>query len=407
MKMIRNHHTSIAKIRFLSLCFLLCTATLYFPSCKDREQNIENNAYSKLLNSKAGNTHRWFYFTDNGFLETQKPSQAPSRTFSPWTETPRITAGALIQGTVFFAVNKLGILVCPATSGFQPNGISSKTYLVKNPDLFLKHSTGDIYCINEKPVCSFYTNNIFDIPEKTIQENLDFKDAILVQFDNTTNTFNTLFYSDTFYPSDKEAEYSNVRLSSLQYVDTNWYAAFKSSTDNKTTFLFTKTTEDTTETSSNSMQISQDAFRTAIKPLSYSKAPEKIHNLLYMIPKSTSFYLRYIQDSMTSTVIYSQSKNDTVALEGCAMTLPNCSVAVFSDGTTYFAGTLPFKHVLKNGNTIAFKLPKLPSGYLYGNALLSGSNLYVSWEQTDFYKTGKSGYIVVDLEKVLYTGEIE
>jgi len=404
MKMIKNFSVSIAKIRFLFLCFLLCTATLYFTSCKNREQNIENNTYSKLLNSNVGkNTHRWFYFTDTGFLETQKPSQAPSRNFSPWTETPRITSGTLIHGTVFFAVNKLGILVCPPTSGIQPNGISSQTYLVKNKDLFF-NSTGNMYCINGKPVCSFYTNTIFEQPE-THPKTQDFKDSILVQFDTTKNVFQNLYTSNVFFPSEKKEEFSNVQLNAIHYANQKWYASFKASTQSKTTFLFTKTTINTTEDSSKSIQISQDSFRTAIKPILYSKAPKKIHTLLHMIPKKTSFYLKFMQDSMTGPVTYIQNSDNSEALEGFAISLPNCSLAVFSDGTTYFAGTLPSKHVLKNGNTIAFKLPKLPSGYIYGTALLAGSNLYVSWEQTDFYKTGKSGYIVVDLEKVLYAGE--
>ena len=76
--------------------------------------------------------------------------------------------------------------------------------------------------------------------------------------------------------------------------------------------------------------------------------------------------------------------------------------AVFSDGTTYFNGALEGRHIVNSGKNMAFRLPKLPEGYVYSSFCISGNKMAVSWEESDFYKTGRSGFLVVDLGKVLY-----
>ena len=43
----------------------------------------------------------------------------------------------------------------------------------------------------------------------------------------------------------------------------------------------------------------------------------------------------------------------------------------------------------------------MPAGYNYGEVAIAGNYLYVAWEQTIFYKTGRSGFISVNLEDVL------
>jgi hypothetical protein len=76
--------------------------------------------------------------------------------------------------------------------------------------------------------------------------------------------------------------------------------------------------------------------------------------------------------------------------------------AMFSDGTTYISGALFGRHILKAGNTCAFRLPKLPSGYEYSVFAISGTTMYAAWEETSFYKTGRSGFISADLDRILY-----
>ncbi|HZK20287.1 MAG TPA: hypothetical protein VFC68_06145 [Treponemataceae bacterium] len=405
MKTITNKLVSHIKKSLLGLLLCSCSAMLFFTSCTDNKNKIENNLYSKLLNSaNEKNTHRWFYFTQTGFLETYKPSLAPTSSQLPWTEKPRITSGIVVNNSGFFTVNKLGILVCPMDSGIQKNGIGSQTYLAKMPDWFSHASVGSLYYIDNTITCNFYTNTIFD---SSIKETIC---PILVQFDNTTNQFQSLLYSQNFYPKNNELYFKDLSLNELHYIDTVWYAGFKSSTEQKTTILFTQTSFNESLLSAirdnhiHSVQISQELFQSKITPRSFKNAPQKLQKLLKMIPNSTSFYIRHIEN--TGVITYAQNPSQTNPLEACSLTMPHCSLAVFSDGTAYFAGKLPSKHVINKGKTIAFKLPKLPPGYIYGSTILAGSNLYISWEETDFYQTGTSGFLVVDLEKVLYTGSI-
>ncbi|OJF76719.1 MAG: hypothetical protein BKP49_06050 [Treponema sp. CETP13] len=377
-------------------------------SCNDDNKNISENSYSKLLNSTTTTiNHRWFYFTNTGFLETQSPSLAPDKVLEPWTEKPRITSGTIINGQVFFTVNKLGILVCPAVSGLQSDGISSQTYLVKDSSLFTNYTAGNMYCINDKPAFNLYTNTIFDKNQNHDTNSI----PILIEFNPLSNEFKTLLYKNDFVPSNEAIQFEDLNLNSLQYINKKWYASFKNSLDNQTTILFTKTYSNEPEnikslsTTTACKKINQEEFRERTEPTPFSIAPKKIQDLLYMIPKTTPFYIRYLEDSDSNTTVFSQSTKQGDVLEGYAMSTTDCSLAVFADGTTYFAGKLPYKAVLKNGKTIAFKLPLLPDNYIYGYSFIAGSNLYVSWEEHDFYKTGKSGFIVVNLEEILYNGE--
>ena len=43
---------------------------------------------------------------------------------------------------------------------------------------------------------------------------------------------------------------------------------------------------------------------------------------------------------------------------------------------------------------------KLPEGFSYGEFTIQGHTLYASWEETDFYKTARSGFISVDLAAI-------
>ena len=72
------------------------------------------------------------------------------------------------------------------------------------------------------------------------------------------------------------------------------------------------------------------------------------------------------------------------------------------DGTLFIEGALENKHILRNGKPVAIRLPKLAPGFVYTDFVISGNYLYVGWEETDFYKVGKSGFIQVNLEKTLY-----
>ena len=97
-----------------------------------------------------------------------------------------------------------------------------------------------------------------------------------------------------------------------------------------------------------------------------------------------------------------ESSENSFLINAHAIIADDWICAVFSDGTTYFNGALDGEPILNNGKNAAFRLPKLPQNYIYGPFCISGTTLAVAWEESDFYKTGRSGFLTVDLKKVLY-----
>ena len=101
--------------------------------------------------------------------------------------------------------------------------------------------------------------------------------------------------------------------------------------------------------------------------------------------------------------MYLQQKNlDSDPQEAYGYLGESFVAALFPDGTFYFAGAAEGKHILKNGEPISMRLPKLPKGYKYTSFGISGTKLYCGFEEYNFYKTGISGFLEVNLEETLY-----
>ena len=75
---------------------------------------------------------------------------------------------------------------------------------------------------------------------------------------------------------------------------------------------------------------------------------------------------------------------------------------MFQEGTLYLEGALDGRRILRGGKPVAIRLPKLPQGFRYTSFVISGTSLYAAWEETDFYKTSRSGFIQVNLDETLY-----
>ena len=89
-------------------------------------------------------------------------------------------------------------------------------------------------------------------------------------------------------------------------------------------------------------------------------------------------------------------------LQGKALLSQSYSGVLFEDGTLFLEGALPGKHILRGGKAVCIRLPKLPKGFMYSEFTISGTTLYAAWEESSFYKTGRSGFIQVDLDETLY-----
>ena len=145
-----------------------------------------------------------------------------------------------------------------------------------------------------------------------------------------------------------------------------------------------------------------DEYRKALAPASFSKAPERLRNLLAGIPKSYNFSIKCRSAKQNSDTYYFHGNNSLNAQTARAVLAPNYTLAVFNDGTTYLSGSLNKRAIINEGKTVAFRLPKLPAGYIYTDAMISQGTLIVAWEEVDFYVSGRTGFITIDLDKVFY-----
>jgi hypothetical protein len=137
-------------------------------------------------------------------------------------------------------------------------------------------------------------------------------------------------------------------------------------------------------------------------PVEYTHAPKRLTYLLQYIPSTFPFYISCRTEDGTSPRGYLNQNDTGEPVQASAVLAETYSAALFSDGTAYFTGSLPDRYVISGGTVLAFRLPKLPDGFTYGDFAICGQTLYAAWEESDFYLTGRSGFIAVNLDNVLY-----
>ena len=151
-------------------------------------------------------------------------------------------------------------------------------------------------------------------------------------------------------------------------------------------------------------EISNPEFRNAQQPLKLSMAPEALQLLFAQVPHTFEFYLTSKEEGQIAPVIYDNTSQQSLGqyiFQGYSYVSSKGAVALFSDGTTYISKSLLYTDGLQQAEeVIAFLLPKLPAGFIYGDFTISGDTLYAAWEESDFYKTGRSGLIAVNLREI-------
>lgn len=412
-------------IQMKKALFVCCIWIYLFLSCSNKNGKDMFGEYTRIrnaVNNEHSATHRWFYFTEEGFKESTVPRTAPKVQKKPWTQARRITSAALIDGTGYFTVNKLGILVCPSASGSQSEGIASQTKLIKNIPLFSQAAAGSLFCIEQTPVLNLYTNdffNTYNAKTHTANGKENGQTPFLIQYVPENRNFIPLLSANDF-DWQKKAE-----LRELFFNGTYWYALLKETQDKRTDFYAYRFSTVEPVTAFASVRISAevgtsgfkphiisesidvDALRTAAKPRSANEMSDSLQELLSPISENVPWYLDYICENAQTVRHFVRRENEGKARQAYANSSANCTVVVFEDGTVCFAGTLPMKHVVNEGKPVVFKLPRLPKSYSYGASFIAGSNLFTAWEETAFFETGKSGFLAVDLEQVLYRRNTE
>ena len=254
---------------------------------------------------------------------------------------------------------------------------------------------GTFLVYNELPILHVYKNSLFN---NTKTQN----NSVLIQYNPETGLFYPLLQK-------KDLSLENTEeVVSASFIDNSFVFSTKNSSLNSSEFKYYSLPLEEegylnlSATDFITQEFSAADFRHTLEPKSFLLAPNRIKTLLKVIPEDFSFML-HLQNIDGSVTEYLQQKNlDVDPQEAYGYLGESFVAALFPDGTFYFAGALENKHILKNGEPISMRLPKLPKGYKYTSFGISGTKLYCGFEEYNFYKTGISGFLEVNLEETLY-----
>ena len=387
------------KIVLLSAVLPLCLA-----GCKKEKtsQNIPaQNAVSVEITKK---NHAWYYFSTHSFHQVDKPQLAPSQALKPWTETIRISSAnnsteTSDNITAYAIVNRLGVL--------KFNG--DEIFLSPDVTLFTDRTAGNLVFMGNIPLFSVYKSSFFnDTIVDPNYKNDDSAHLFLVQFDSTAKISYPLINSNNLTTK------KNSEVTDFYWNGREWCCSIKTISDTKNEFSYMMfkpqipllaISPSTAAESIYTEETDVDTFRECKKQINYKDAPERIKKLLSGFDTKLPFQITVKNAGGFSPRVYTNEVTSSTEkeLHAAAILSQSWSAALFEDGTLFLEGALPGRHILRSGMPVAIRLPKLPTGFVYSDFVISGTTLYAAWEETTFYKTGRSGFLQVNLDRTLYS----
>ena len=345
--------------------------------------------------------HTWFYFAGNDFIQTDRIQNVPPSLRKPWTQAVRISDMSSSMPAeqddsipaAYAVVNRLGIL---KISG-------ENVMLYPDESIFESRCAGNLVFFDGTPIYSVYKNSFFkDAPSDRNMRIHPF----LVQFSvpqsvsipiiNTDNLGLTGDSEVTAFVWDGQYWTCSVKHNGAEKVEFDYL-----------TFQPKEPLPSITPASAKSSifirKSDAESFRLAKKNFDFNEAPERLKKLLISLPSGMNFTVRCRNAGGHSprTFLHQGEHIDGAPVSAESVLGSSWTAAVFSDGSVFIQGALDETPILNRGKVIALKLPKLPSGFSYGTFALSGAYFYAAWEESEFYEVGRSGFIRVNLDKIL------
>lgn len=375
-----------------SLPILVVSCIFVLAGCSKKESDKSFTGKLEIIKN-----HTWYYFTEDGFEKIDLPQNAPKTAMIPWTETVRISSASSVIPSVsagntkhpfqaYAIVNKRGLLA------FNDAEIKFFT----DNSIFKFDSADELVFSSGKPVFYLFRSSFFNSNSASHFSNIYNSRPFLVEFNPSSRIFFPL------------VSYENLGLTNYEQVTDffwegkTWACAAKKTEGEKIDFKYffweplvplADLTPALGQETFLFNPLDEEGYKKLNSPKLINQAPSELKELLKSIPEKFPYYVKFRDESGTSPVGYCQIGDDSAPLNATSFVAPidGFSAAVFEDGTTFI------KKYKQDDSTLGFRLPLLPSGFKYGQAAIAGKTLYVSWEETKFYNTARSGFICVNL----------
>lgn len=160
------------KRKLLVLPLFIFTLLIFACNLKNSSKTTEVIAETQMPEIKPipKKSHKWYYFTYDGFKQVSLPQKAPQVLLKPWTEAIRISSGITIGTEGFLTVNKLGLLNC------EPQDENQAKLSVDN-QFFANLTVDNMTSLDGFPVFHVYKN-----PEFNSVANTNSNHPFLVQY---------------------------------------------------------------------------------------------------------------------------------------------------------------------------------------------------------------------------------
>ncbi|BDC94347.1 hypothetical protein [Treponema bryantii] len=391
------------KIFKLALLFTIFSVSLFVCGCKKKTAQIPVQNTITVEITKTN--HAWYYFSNYTYHFVDRPQNAPLQAQKPWTESIRISSAnneactQYSESKAFAVVNRLGIL------SFNDEAIT----LSQDASLFTDRTAGNLVFLNNVPVYSVYKSAFFnDTILAPDYKNDSSSHLFLLQFDSHAKISYPILNCNNI--TDK----TNSEVTDFYWNGLEWCCSIKTISDIKNEFSYIRfkplipllaLSPSTAEGKIDIEECDADFFRSCRVHHNYTDAPDRIKKLLSGFDTKLPFIIEVKNAGGSSPRIYENTvaNSKEKELNAKAILSANWSAALFEDGTLFLEGALPGKHILRSGKAVAIRLPKLPVGFIYSDFVISGTTLYAAWEESSFYKTGRAGFLQVNLERTLYS----
>lgn len=404
-------HSLSASSSFVMFMIFAMMAFLFFSCGKSNQEALQ-----EITKLKA---HQWYYFNHRGFYPVALPQEAPEVAEKPWTEAIRISAAGNNTSDNCALVNRLGIL--DFTSG--------RPELFRDVMLFDNVTADTLFFTTDGPVFHLYQNTHFNQQSQGYLLIPSYEDSfsrpLLARFDRNQKLCTPIVtYGNMNLPLESQ-------ITSIIPQEKIWLGAVKTQKKDVVNFKYITfevlnkdgSIPEASKKIIATTDIDADTFRQAQRPIPLKEAPLLLKQLFAQVPDSFEFYITCREEGKLAPVTYDNTKNQSPAggylAQGWGYLSPAGAAALFPDGTVYITKSLLTEPTDKNkegeaiqqqntgvpvspstSGVIAFRLPKLPEGFSYGEFTIQSHTLYASWEETDFYKTARSGFISVDLSAI-------